>query len=271
MAKKSKQSKHKKNFSVSLSQVDKWLDLIGHQIFQGNYAEAVANCERLLNYLPKHARQRVDVLNQLGTAQAMLQNFPQSYAAYTEALSLDPNNAELWFNRGMASRFTSRFGRSFRDYERAKELNIRPELAKKLEKELKFAREVAEKTLKLRGPDFTLDQLIEQEGLFQDGLQSMEAGEWEEAEQAFRTSIAMDDCLPQPWGNLGISLMMQERYDEAEEAFKRALAMDPGYTLVKKNLAALPKIRRTGLAPIVDIRDPFKSSKLKQSITFIKE
>ena len=112
MSRKSKQSKHKKKFTASLSPVDKYLDLIGHQIFQGNYAEAVTLCERLLNYLPRHAPQCADVLAQLGTAQAMLQNFPQSYAAYTEALSLDPNNAGLWFNRGMASRFTSRFGRS---------------------------------------------------------------------------------------------------------------------------------------------------------------
>lgn len=271
MSRKSKQSRHKKKFTASLSPVDKYLDLIGHNIFQGNYAEAVTLCERLLNYLPQHAPQRVDVLDQPGTAQGMLQNFPQSYAAYTEALSLDPDNATLWLNRGMASRFTSRFGRSFRDYERAKELNIRPELAKKLEEELKFARELAVKTQQLRGPNFTLDQLIEQEDLFQDGLQSMEAGEWEEAEQAFRTSIAMGDCLPQPWGNLGICLMMQERYDEAEAALKRALLMDPRYTLAKNNLAALPEIRRTGPPAIVGIRDPFKSSKLKQSITFIEE
>ncbi len=47
MSRKSKQSKHKKNFTIILSQVDQWLDLIGHHIFQGNYAEAVANCERL--------------------------------------------------------------------------------------------------------------------------------------------------------------------------------------------------------------------------------
>src|SRR3989475_509622 len=201
----------------------------------------------------------------------MVQNFPQSYAAYTEALSLDPNNAELWFNRGMASRFTSRFGRSLRDYERAKELNITPELEKKLEKELEFARELAEKTLKLRSPDFTLDQLIEQEGLFQDGLQLMEAGEWEEAEQAFRTAIAMGDCLPQPWGNLGLCLMMQERYDEAEAALKRALVIDPNYAIAKRNLAALPETRRTGPPKTVGITDPFKGSKTRQSITFYLE
>jgi tetratricopeptide (TPR) repeat protein len=171
----------------------------------------------------------------------------------------------------MASRFTSRFGRSLRDYERAKELHTRPELAKKLEEELKFARELAEKTLKLRGPDFTLDQLIEQEDLFQDGLQLTEAGEREEAEQVFQASIAMGDCLPQPWGNLGICLMMQERYDEAEAALKRALVIDPRYTLAKSNLAALPEIRRTGPPARIDITDPFKSSKLKQAITFIKE
>src|SRR5436305_11143693 len=125
----SKKSKQKKRLTTNpSSQVDRYLDLIGHQIFQGDYAGAVNNCERLLNYLPKNAPQRVDVLEQLGTAQGMLQNFPQSYAAYSEALSLDPNNAELWFNRGMASRFTSRFGSSLRDYERATELNIIPVL-----------------------------------------------------------------------------------------------------------------------------------------------
>jgi len=272
MSKKSKPSKQKKSATTSLSsQADRYLDLVGHQIFQGDYAGAVINCERLLNYLPKSAPQRVDALEQLGTAHGMLQNFPQSYAAYTEALSLAPNNAELWFNRGMASRFTSRFGRSLRDYERAKELNTRPELAKKLEEELRFARELAGKTLKLRGPDFTLDQLIEQEDLFQDSLQLMEAGEWEEAEQALQASVAMGDCLPQPWGNLGICLMMQERYDEAEAALKRALVIDPRYTLAKNNLAALPETRRTGPPAMVDIKDTCKGSKLKQSITFIKE
>ena len=65
--------------------------------------------------------------------------------------------------------------------------------------------------------------------------------------------------------------MMQERYNEAEAALKRALVMDPGYTLAKKNLAALPEIRRTGSLPIVDMSDPFRSSKLKQSIAFLKE
>src|SRR3989454_9967610 len=148
MSRKSKQSKHKKKFTASLSPVDKYLDLIGHQIFQGNYAEAVATCERLLNYLPRHAPQRADVLAQLGTAQAMLQNFPQSYEAFTEALALEPKNAELWFNRSTASRFVSRFGQALQDIERAIELNTRSELAEKFDKELQFGRKMAEESRK---------------------------------------------------------------------------------------------------------------------------
>ncbi len=271
MAKKSKQFKGKKKVTAISSQFDKWLDLIGHQIFKGDYREAVTNCERLLNSLPMRASQRVDVLAQLGTAQSMLQNFPQSYEAFSEALALDPNDAGLWFNRSMASRFTIRFGRALRDVERAIELNTRSELAEQFDEALQFSREMAEKSMKLRGPDFTLDQLIEQEDLFQQGLKLMEAWKWEEAGQAFQASIDLGDCLPQPWGNLGICLLMQERYDESEAALKRALVIDPTYTLAKDNLALLADTRRTGLPDTVAINQPFKGSKLKQTITYIRE
>ena len=271
MSRKSKQSKHKKKFTASASPVDKYLDLIGHLIFQGNYTEAATLCERLLNYLPQYSQQRVDVLAQLGTAQAMLQNFPQSYEAFTEALALEPKNAELWYNRSTASRFVSRFGQALQDIERAIELNTRSELAEKFEQELQFGRKMAEVSRKLRGPDFTLDQLVEQENLFQQGLTLMEAEKWQEAGQAFQASIAMGDCLSQPWGNLGICLMMQERYDEAQAALKHALEIDPQYSLAKNNLAALSESRRTGPPAMVVLNEPFKHSKLKQSITFIKE
>ena len=99
----------------------------------------------------------------------------------------------------------------------------------------------------------------------------MEAGEWQAAEQAFQASITMGDCLPQPWGNLGICLLMQERYDEAEAALKRALVIDPQYTLAKNNLAMLPETRRTGPPDIVAMTQPFKDSKLKQGITYFRE
>ncbi len=92
----------------------------------------------------------------------------------------------------------------------------------------------------------------------------------EQAGKAFEASIAMGDCLPQPWGNLGISLIMQERYDEAEAALKRALTIDPDYAIAKSNLASLPTIRGEG-PPIIETTQPFKGSKMKQSITFLRD
>jgi len=270
MSKKAKPSKHKKKGTSRWSQADTLFDLVGQQIFRGHYAEAVANCERLLNYLPQHAPLRVEVLAQLGVAQGMLQNFPQSYEAFTQALALDPKNAELWYNRSEASRFTLRLGQALRDSERAIELNTKPELAEQYDEAWKFSCEMAEKSIQLRGPNFTVDQLIEQEGLFQQGMKLMEEGNWEQAGKAFEASIAMGDCLPQPWGNLGISLIMQERYDEAEAALKRALTIDPDYAIAKSNLASLPTIRGEG-PPIIETTQPFKGSKMKQSITFLRD
>ncbi len=271
MSKKPKRAKQKKSSLTPASQVDKWINQANYQLVKGDYAAAIEACQRLLSYLPQKASQRAEVLDYLGTAQSMLQNFPESYEAYTEALSINPRDAQLWYNRGLSSRFTARIGQSVRDYERAVELNRNPELTERFAKELKFSRELAGKAMKERGPNFTLEQLIEQEEQYQRGLKLMEAGNWEEAGEAFQRTIEMGDGLPQPWGNLGICFIMQERYDEAEAALKRALEIDPKYAIAKRNLAALPETRRTGPPKIVGMSDPFKGSKLKQSITFVKE
>jgi hypothetical protein len=270
-ARKAKSTKQKKSLVPTISQADKLYDQIGHQMIAGNYEAAVADAERLLNYLPRSSSMRPDVLALLGSAHGMLQNYPQSYQAFTQALELVPTNAELWYNRGMASRFTSRFGRALRDLERASELNTISQLNKGINDQLKLNRKIVKESLKMRGPKFTLDQLIEQEDFFQQGLEHMEAGRWEEAEKAFRASIEMGDCVPQPWGNMGLCLIMQERYDEAEAAYKRALVIEPKYAIAKQNLAILPETRRNGPPKVFGISDPFRNSNIKQEITYLIE
>ena len=133
-----------------------------------------------------------------------------------------------------------------------------------------FIREIAHKEMALRGPDFSLDDLIEQQEMFQTALRLMEKKQWDEAEEALRRVIEMGDCNPQPWGNLAGCLIMQERYDEAEEALHRALEVDPDYDLALRNLALLPMIRQTGM-PDFELRHPFKGDKSKQRVTFVYE
>ncbi len=65
--------------------------------------------------------------------------------------------------------------------------------------------------------------------------------------------------------------MMQERYDEAETALKRALVIDPEYTFAKDNLAVLAHSRQAGPPLGVMLKEPFKHSKLNQSLIFTRK
>jgi tetratricopeptide (TPR) repeat protein len=78
----------------------------------------------------------------------------------------------------------------------------------------------------------------------------------------------MGDGLPQPWGNLGACLIMQQRYDEAEMALQRALAIDSKYEFARYNLAALPSFRQSSEPPVSRISGPFDGHTLKKSLTF---
>lgn len=269
MAKKSKRTKANRQGGASgqRQRVDALLALAQKQMIQGQYPEAIETSRRALASLPQRIPLRADALASLGIANMMLQNYEESYDALTEALTITQNDADLWFNRGMASRLTMRSGQSLRDFERAAELAGNSDIAKQVAGELKFSRKFAESSLKLRGRDFTLDQLIEQEDLFQRAVDMMSVSHWEEAEAAFRRVIAMGDGPPQPWGNLGNCLIMQERYDEAEEALKRAIALDRHYEIAKRNLAALPEIRRKGPPKLFGISHPLKGPGMKNSIT----
>ena len=274
MSKKSKSSKHKRSVitasSTAPSRVNEWMGQISNQLLQQDYEGAVANCERLLGFLPQSSSMRADVLEQLGNAYGLLQDFPKSYDAFTQAVNLRPDDPVLLYDRGLASRFTSRFGQSFRDFERAAALNTDPVLKKEIDRELKESAKIAKASVKQRGPNFTLDQLIEQESIYTRGLDFLEAQQWDEAIQMFQAAIAMGDCLPQPWFNIAGCYIRQGRYDEAEAALKRSLEIERGYTLAKRLLAALPEIRRTGLPENVGTYDAFKGT-VNHSIKFLVE
>src|SRR5207302_9348374 len=77
--------------------------------------------------------------------------------------------------------------------------------------------------------------------------------------------------LPQYWGNLGVSLIMQNRYEEAEAALRRALEIDPHYTLARTNLEKIPDVRRAGGPLGIELRDLSQMQGIKQSIAFSEQ
>ncbi len=209
-----------KGWTINPQQARAWLDKAGLQIARQDYSGAVQTCKRILQYAPRNDPLRADVLGYLGTAYSMLQKFDRAFKTYTEALSITPNDPALWYNRAGACLYTMRTGQAVRDLERAAQVDTKGEFKGEIGEKLKFCQKIAKQELALRGPDFTLDQLIEQQELFCQGVGLMEAERLEEAAEAFRKVIAMGECLPQPWGNLGVCLLMLGRYGEAEAALK---------------------------------------------------
>src|SRR5438128_1192106 len=92
---------------------------------------------------------------------------------------------------------------------------------------------------------------------------------WAAAELLFGQTIALGEVLPQPWGNLGLCLVMQRQFDAAEVALRRALEIDPSYTTARQNLAGLPAIRATGKLPAMRINKAFEGKPGKLSLAFL--
>lgn len=244
-----------------------------HQIQQGDFAGAINTCEPLLSHLPRRSSMRVEVLALLGLAHGMSEHFEKSYDLFTEALTIDPTNADLWYNRGLACRFTSRVGQAMRDFEQAVKLsgNGTSELARKFARELEVSRGELQDAIHEQGESITLDQFIEREEHFMRAMGLMRLSKWKEAEQAFRQIIDTGGRLPQYWGNLGVSLIMQLRYDEAEAALKHALEIDPTYPIARNNLEKLPQVRRLQKPSEIELRDLSHRTDLKQSLTLYNQ
>jgi tetratricopeptide (TPR) repeat protein len=171
MAKKAKPTQKKKVHSTStpVSQTERWMAKIQTQLLQQDYQGVIEDGERLLTYLPAHAPERLHVLIFLGAAYTSLDEFVRAYDVYTQAVQLAPNDSDVWYNRGLASRYNSRFALSLRDLERAAEVDTGI-LEKEIQKETKLAQKFVKEALKLRGRNFTFEQLLEQETLYHQAL-----------------------------------------------------------------------------------------------------
>lgn len=241
-------------------------------IQQQQYELAAKACQHILQQKELSTKQKAEVYGYLATAEGMQQNFNRAYKAACRATALDPNDSSLWYNRSLSALLTLRIGHAVRDAEQAEAVNKNPQLTKQISDHLRRCRESAEMALAAREEGFTLDELIEQERLFHQGTELMSQKRLEEAKTAFQQTIAMSDCLPQPWGNIGAILAIEGRLDEAEIALKRALEMEPDYEYALENLAVIEKVRKEGnyiADGMIDL-EPLKGQ-IKIGIKFTEE
>jgi tetratricopeptide (TPR) repeat protein len=153
--------------------INRWLDRAARQLVATDYPGVIAMAGRVLRAPIASKEQRAEAYDRLGAAYMLLQQHEDAYAMVMAAVALTPDNPLLWYNRGITTRYTTRFGQSLRDFERARMLDTDRLLADKLVEALPFARSLSDDERGLHGPDFTLDQLIAQEALFQQAVQVM--------------------------------------------------------------------------------------------------
>ena len=268
--KKSKKPSRGGRWSTSPQQVGMWLATVEQRLKEEKYKGAAQTARGVMRHVPKGSKPYGEAQYYLGAALLMSQEYQDAYQVLSDTLETSPDDATAWYNRGLVCRFVGRIGQSVRDLEQALELETTPNLQNGYKDALAFSHKLCREELAIRGPDFTLEQLIEQQEMYQNAVQLMTSGKWPEAEAIYRQVIEMGDGLSQPWGNLGICLIMQERYDEAESALCRALEIDPDYEIARQNLVKLPFTRQSGSVGF-EINKPFEGEKINQSLIIIEE
>ena len=71
------------------------------------------------------------------------------------------------------------------------------------------------------------------------GMCLLEREEFEEAEQEFRTALALEIGHANAWNNLGMLLMRMERAPEARDALARAIVLEPDNPTTHRNLGKI--------------------------------
>jgi Flp pilus assembly protein TadD len=219
------------------------IERAANHLEQGEYAQTVYICQNVLTLAGPSSHQRAELLNCMGAAQMMQQDFAAAYTSFSEALAILPTDPYLWYNHGFASQFTQRSGQALRAFEQAVTLEGQGAMAQQYAEAAEQGRRLVRAQLGRRGTGFTLEQLIEQEELFQRGIGHMEAEAWADAAQCFRQAIALGDGPPQPWTNLGACLVMLQQPDEAAAAYQRALQLDPQNETARYSLQMLADSR----------------------------
>ncbi|MEO5333738.1 MAG: tetratricopeptide repeat protein [Magnetococcus sp. YQC-5] len=133
----------------------------------------------------------------------------QAESAYQEALRIDPNGVDTWYN----------LGNFFKEQHRLTE-----------------AEAAYRQALRLQPNDAQVHNNL--------GMLLAEQHRYSEAELAYREALRLQPHYAKAGNNLGVCLTHQHQYEAAEQIFRQALTLDPDHVELHNNLGALLKQSR---------------------------
>jgi tetratricopeptide (TPR) repeat protein len=231
-----------------MQHIDKTLDELLEEGFahqqSGQFELAKARYEEAIACYP----QDVQPLQMLGIFYALHKNLTAAIDLLSRALSLDPCNAFVLFNRATAYLEQGMPDLALADLELAMVLEPRNELGLLTQGNAYCALEQYEEALTC------FDQALEQNPTFAKalnnrGLVQKSLGLHREAFKSYAEAITIDPQYADAFNNLGILLMELENLDQAVQCFDAAISLSPSEAQPYNNLGnALNALEKFGEA-----------------------
>jgi len=215
--------KAKKHFYLGLEHISK-----------ENWAEAEMELKTSLEYIPN----RISTITNLCATLIRVKKFHEANNLIERGQSLDANNPELIFNRGIALNDLGRHEEALVSYEHA--IRLRPDFA-----EAWSNRGIALNDLKrygdalasyVRAIEFKPDYV---EAWNNRGAVLVDLNRYEEALSSFDKSIELNSGYVQAWSNRGVALNGLKRHEEALRSHERAIELKSDYAQAWNNLGVV--------------------------------
>jgi tetratricopeptide (TPR) repeat protein len=183
----------------------------------------------------------------LGVVCAMTNRTEEAFHLFSRAVEIYDEDADYWYNLGMAAEHTWRVSRARQAFERCLELGLKErDLKREAEEHIRILRQGIADLQKEWGKQLSREEMIRHEDLFARGVEAMEHGETTRAIELFREAVGVNERHHQSWGNLGACLLQMGELDEGERALRQALAVKPDYEFAQFNVKALAAVRASG-------------------------
>ncbi len=209
---------------VSSNGIEIALKQAGRHYRAGEYDEALDICRRAVEMAPKY----FPALNLLGTIATRVGENALAADSFSKAAALNPTDAAVHINHGVALRNQGRLDEAIASYGRA--IDIDPAIAaahNNLGNALKDQGNLDEALAAYRRAteaDATYAEAFNNLGMVLRSRQDLD-----EAITSFRRAIEINPRFAHAHNNLGHALGMQEKLDEAIASCRRALKINPDF------------------------------------------
>jgi predicted O-linked N-acetylglucosamine transferase (SPINDLY family) len=189
-----------------------------------HYDEAITHFDKALSLQPNYA----EAWSNKGITLNELKRFDEAIAHYDKALSLMPDHAKDWSNKGAALHELKRFDEALLHHDKA--LSLRPDYAEgwfnkgnTLNELKRFDEAIAHYDKALSlGPDYA-------EGWSNKGNALKELKHFDKAIESFDTALRLNPSYAEAWSNKGNVLNELKQYDKAIAHYDKALSLKPDY------------------------------------------